>query len=266
MTYQATILADNPVAYYPLDETSGTAAADASTNANNGTYTSGFTLNQAGAGTLTGRAVTFASGYVTVPSIAAINITGDITLECWVYPTTRGNYYWLVAKTSGNGGTTSAYEWRLETTTGIPKFLCASGGAVSAAAAPNLNEWSHLAVTVSGTTVTHYLNGATNGSGTLGGSRATTSTALKIGTRDDTFTTFVGRLDEVAIYATVLTQSQFQAHIAAAGNPAARASQVVLEVLATGTPQARASQIVVEALTSTTLLTQRKGGQGYVVG
>jgi hypothetical protein len=44
MSYQSIILADNPVAYWPLDETSGTVAHDLSGNGYNGTYEGTYTL------------------------------------------------------------------------------------------------------------------------------------------------------------------------------------------------------------------------------
>ena len=39
-TYASTVLADSPVAYWRLSETSGTSAADSSGNSHGGTYTS----------------------------------------------------------------------------------------------------------------------------------------------------------------------------------------------------------------------------------
>lgn len=46
LTYAETVLADSPALFWPMDETSGTVATDASGNGNHGTY-SGATLNQA---------------------------------------------------------------------------------------------------------------------------------------------------------------------------------------------------------------------------
>jgi hypothetical protein len=47
--YSQLVLADRPVGYWRLNETSGTTAADSSGNGHDGTYNGGFTLNQAGA-------------------------------------------------------------------------------------------------------------------------------------------------------------------------------------------------------------------------
>jgi hypothetical protein len=56
--YPDAVLADNPVSYWRLDETSGSTATD-SKGANAGTYVNGPTLNQAGAlpDTINNRAV-----------------------------------------------------------------------------------------------------------------------------------------------------------------------------------------------------------------
>src|SRR3979490_2221578 len=50
--YQDEVLADNPVAYYRFEETSGTTAFDTTANSNDGTYTNGVLINQSGAASL----------------------------------------------------------------------------------------------------------------------------------------------------------------------------------------------------------------------
>src|SRR5215831_14920886 len=47
--YSSAVLADHPVAYYRLGETSGTTAVDSSGNGSNGTYVGGVALGQPGA-------------------------------------------------------------------------------------------------------------------------------------------------------------------------------------------------------------------------
>src|SRR2546429_9124037 len=48
-TYSATVLADHPVAYWRMDETTGSTLAAASGNANQGRYVGIYTLGQPGA-------------------------------------------------------------------------------------------------------------------------------------------------------------------------------------------------------------------------
>jgi Concanavalin A-like lectin/glucanases superfamily len=67
----------------------------------------------------------------------------------------------------------------------------------SASAAPAAGSWSHIAVTMNGGTATHYLNGLSNGSGTVNTMIADGGRNVKIGSRDDLFTMFKGSLDEI---------------------------------------------------------------------
>ena len=83
------MLADSPLAYWRLGETSGTTAADSSGNNRSGSYLASPSLNQPGA--LVGdtnRAVGFngSSQYVNVPYLAALN-PAQLTVEAWVFPT-----------------------------------------------------------------------------------------------------------------------------------------------------------------------------------
>ncbi|MHB1266284.1 MAG: baseplate hub domain-containing protein [Acidithiobacillus ferriphilus] len=81
--YAQTVLQDKPVAYWPLDELSGTVANDQSGNGYNGTYTGDFTLGLAGipAGG-TGAKFDGTTGYVVAPLVTAA--VASFTLEAWV--------------------------------------------------------------------------------------------------------------------------------------------------------------------------------------
>jgi hypothetical protein len=85
---------------------------------------------------------------------------------------------------------------------GLPSFLLGNGSVYSwstANAAPAAGSWSHIAVTMSGATATHYLNGLSNGSGTVSTTIADGGRNAKIGSRDDLFTMFKGALDEIRV-------------------------------------------------------------------
>ncbi len=107
--YDVVVLADSPVSYWPLSDPSGTTATDlASTNP--GTYTGGFTLGGSGPSAAFGGSTAFngSTGYVTVPNAAGLNITGAISLECWVkftaVSTGSSNFPGLVAKYGSANG------------------------------------------------------------------------------------------------------------------------------------------------------------------
>ena len=82
--YQATVLADAPVAYYRFEEVAGTSALDSSGNGNTGTYTNGPLLAQVGQPQL-GLAVSFdgIDDHVVTPRTVATNFT----LELWLRTT-----------------------------------------------------------------------------------------------------------------------------------------------------------------------------------
>jgi hypothetical protein len=98
--------------------------------------------------------------YITVPHSSTLALTGDLTFTAWVNPTDRTNHFGIIGKTSSN--IAAPYDYYLSTTTGIPILYRGNGGpavGVAATAAPPTGQWSHIAVVMSGTTVTHYLNG-----------------------------------------------------------------------------------------------------------
>ena len=86
--YQQSLLSLNPMAYWPLNETSGTTALDI-VGGHNGTYVGGCTLAQGGpTNSIFGavsRSVLFngTSGYVDIPE-GPFNINGPITAVAWV--------------------------------------------------------------------------------------------------------------------------------------------------------------------------------------
>lgn len=220
--YIDNILADSPVAYYRLGEPSGTSAADTSGNGNTGTYTNGVVLGTAGAQTSDAdTAVTFdgSNDRIDIPHSQEFNLFDDLSLEAWVYPTARVTVGMLVTKDTGNGAANNTFEWRLETT-GIPSFRQFTDALriVFATVAAPLNQWSLIAVTKTGTTIQHYLNGVANGSGTITGIPSNNSLPLRIGARDDLTAFYAGRLDEVAIYPSALSAGRLQAHYTVSGN------------------------------------------------
>src|SRR3989440_1402067 len=82
-TYNATVLADHPVAYWRMDETTGSTMADASGNANHGRYVGIYTLGQPGA--LAGGAVAFdgQSGAASVMNTASLQVN-TVPIEVWL--------------------------------------------------------------------------------------------------------------------------------------------------------------------------------------
>lgn len=84
--YASTVLADHPLGYWRLGESSGTTALDSSGNGHNGTYVGGVTLGAPSLIGSGGTAATFnGTGYVDLGTLN-LNLSA-VTLEAWVKPT-----------------------------------------------------------------------------------------------------------------------------------------------------------------------------------
>lgn len=254
MTYSAEVLADSPVAYLRLGEASGTTAADASGNANTGTYVASPTLGVAGAisdGDTAASFVAASSQYVSATLTAVGAALGTSTWECWVKSTATadGGLYGTV-----NAGFTTMFQLRLNRNTGslsagsIAIFVrdqagkqltgtCNVSGMFDGA-------WHHLVVQPHGSenVIGVYLDGVaqtltyTTSSGGLPGNGSSFSfgqsvmfAAVNSGGPAVPATV---ALDEVAVYSTRLTAARIAAHYAAATASTVSLSRTASESLA----------------------------------
>lgn len=257
MTLATAILADSPVHFWEMQEASGSVLTDAVGTPDDGTYVGGFTLAAAGPQTgLPDKGVTFngSTGFASAPHTTDLNITGDLTLEIWVKPVNFSNYWFFITKATGNGTSATPYEWRMDAGNGRPWFGCASGGGNSNVQATNplvVGQWNQVAVKRSGTTVTHYLNGVPNGSGTVVAPTGN-SLAVLIGSRPDTSWSPTYTAAYAAVFNSALSTAQILAHYTEAGLNAPsdmRLSQLATEVVEMTAPSdMRLSQLATEAL------------------
>lgn len=152
--------------------------------------------------------------YLVVKHSEALELTGDFTLIAWVYPDNFTNVSGLIRKTLSLSSTVPAnFDWYLAASTGLPALSLGNGSAATATNATNppasTGAWVHLAVKVSGTTVTHYRNGATNGSATNSATRADLGGDLIFGKAAASGSPYLnGRLDEVKIYNRALSDAE----------------------------------------------------------
>lgn len=222
--YEAAVLADNPIAYWRFNETSGINAVDATGNLHDGTYLGGYTLAQPSAFPGLGTAVLFTSslsGRVRVPDHTAFDLgTGDYTIEAWynTNTTSRGDIF-TYKGTGGDLGVHSASQ-SASTISLYHNAFRAQSSAVP------INTWHHLAVTRAGTAVTIYIDGIPRGSGTSSDTWNIANDLLigsnHTGNPSNPALAFSGLLDEVAIYGTALSQVQVLTHIDAAAGRLAR--------------------------------------------
>jgi hypothetical protein len=238
VTYSSAVMADSPVGYWKLNESSGTTAADDSGNSRNGTYVNTPTLSVTSLLPATGgTAVSFAGGSserVTVAHNSAFNLastSAQFTFECWVKldsPSsaalqiiadksnlTSANGQWRVYWDNRNIGAGTVNNLRffyrdntvLDWSGSVPAAALAVGG--------------HLACVIDSTHARIYWDGVqvTSVAKAFGSVSATTQ-PLTFGCRSDGAAFYLsGTLDEIAIYGTGLSSTRIAAHYDAAAVP-----------------------------------------------
>jgi hypothetical protein len=215
--YDAGVLASSPVAYYRVNETSGTTLSDSSG--------SGYNLTLGGSGTTLGttgslngstdKAITFnGSGYACYSGSASL--TGTFTVEAWVNPATSAGSLGIV-------GSRKPSDFSFDVKYQAGKFHGEIGNGVSwlaaaadtAASYTTLNAWYHIAYVVTPTTYTIYVDGANAGSGSYSSSTPllfNSTHNLCVGADGTNFENFNGQIDEVAIYSSALSAATILNH------------------------------------------------------
>lgn len=150
--------------------------------------------------------------YVSLPA-AVLNGSATITLSTWVKPTHDAN--WTRVFDFGNNNTRYMY-LAARNASGVPRFAITTNGpggeqGLNGTAALPLNQWSHLAVTISGSTGTLYVNGtsvAQNTSMTLNPSSLGALTNNWLGRSNFDDPVFAGVYDEFNVWSRALTAAE----------------------------------------------------------
>lgn len=138
-----------------------------------------------------------------VAHAASINITGNVTMFAVIWETDRASYRHVLSKGAANLG--NPYQWILNTSTGRPLWG-RSGTTVFGTSAPVTSAFSILSVNVTVNAVTHYLNGAANGTGNTTNDAGGTD-PLHIGVRGDGLVKAKGYHGEILIYNSALSNT-----------------------------------------------------------
>ena len=189
-----------PVAWWELDDGSGTTATDSTTNNNNGTLEGSTTWVAGHIGT---GAVEFGSddARIRVPYSAEL-MPPTVSVTAWIYPTQEPDYS---ARIVAKGVDLNDWE---------TYYLQFNGAASWTIRDPNhenhaldgsdlsLNEWIHFGGTYDGNAVKLYVNGQLDAEDTTGGLAMLHDTNdLCIGNRSDgNDRAFVGTIDDVRVY------------------------------------------------------------------
>ena len=214
--YQDEVLADNPVAYYRFEETSGTTAFDTA-NSNDGSYVNGVLLNQPGAPAL-GKAASFdgIDDYVSTPR----TVSTDFTLEAWVKTTAPSltgsqSYEGNGLLWSDVGGAANDFAMAM-LNNGLSFFTGNPDVTVTSAAAINDGAWHHLVATrTQGGSVEIFIDGVSQGTATTNNNPLNGNPSIMIGGNVLDGRYFAGLIDEVAYYPAVLSTARIRAHFRA---------------------------------------------------
>lgn len=225
-TYPATILADNPIAFYRFNEAPGstTAADSSSTGQYPGTYYYSSDelfpeLAQPGIDTNSILLSSSDPSFVYSGYYPEFNEQGPFSFEIWASPTSIDpvNYRCPIGNFSG-WGAAEISGWYVYQTPGTPctfAFITASGVWITYSGVTPGN-WYLLDGTYDGTNCNFYVNGnlvgSENAAGYLANSTAGNYNALGLGERGDDSQFFGGYLDDFAYYTNALTAAQILNH------------------------------------------------------
>jgi len=157
--------------------------------------------------------------HLIVPSHSDLDITGDMTVESWVYMTSvmNANFCCFMCKRYNSDSTNPILFW-FEDRGSENSFRVGWGGGSSFSyIGSNSNfdgtwdKWNHLVGTITGTTMKLYVNGSLDTSGTYSGTRQTNTIPLRFGGVYSWYTTnymFTGRMAGMKIYSKSLTASE----------------------------------------------------------
>jgi PKD repeat protein len=249
--YHEEVLADSPLLYVRFEEPSGATCANDGSLGGNATAIGTYTRNVTGGAAGLGKAISLggdaATDAVTYPDHASLDITGDVTYECWVKISSYASDQSVMTKGSDSS---SVGGYLLRVLTSRQLRIVQAGVAVlgtSTGTIPNDSGWHHIAFTRSGNTYTFYIDGAAAGSFTDSTTINATTVDFQIGReahKDDHFSKsrpLLGSIDEVAVYNTALSAARIQAHYDA------RANVLVAPVAAfSGTPTTGPAPLTVQ--------------------
>jgi hypothetical protein len=217
--YESTVLADAPLAFWPLNETSGITAYDV-VGGYDGGYSNAPTLEVPGPSSYIPVGVTFdgMTQFVFIPNTPALDFGGQITLEAWVLPDASqpsGTLADIIAKGYDGSQNDDEIQMRVQDSTyffgayysGSDTGVGASGGVVT-------TNWSHIVLTWDGAYWNIYQNGVLVGKGPdkVGLIKYSDPWAIADGTTSGDTRFYGGNISAAAIYSHALTPAQVTEH------------------------------------------------------
>lgn len=214
LTYAQEVLADSPIAFWRLGESSGTTATD-SVGSYPMTYVGSPTLGVTGA--VPGNtAITTAAGKYAIRNSAVLTGAMPFTLEAWIKTTSPGKNILVVGKTTNKSSGIA--------TDINGKAVCFGNGnaqtyysAVSSASV-NDGNWHHIVGVIRDTGYEIYVDGSLSGSYAVSRGASTDYNQAVIAGWLAGVDNHIGFIDECAVYPTALSAARIAAHYAARNN------------------------------------------------
>jgi Concanavalin A-like lectin/glucanases superfamily len=209
--YRDAVMADQPVGYWRLAETTGN-ALDETGNAAGGRYNGGVTRGVPGALTSDPNLAARFDGvddHVSVPDNGPMDVADTFTYELWFK---RGPNQGVTQRLLHKGAGPASLGFGTNN-----KLVLLPGGTGATATASSATAildqaWHHVVATKSGAAVRIYLDGVDVTAPGTNTTMTTSTNALNIG-RATTGTAYTGAdIDEVAIYPVALSSARVQAH------------------------------------------------------
>ena len=209
-----------PVGDWPMDENTGTAIADISANANNGTATNGPVWSNGKFGS----ALTFdgTDDYISITDSTSLDTTSSaFTAEAWIYDNDvddgTNDSRIIISKGDSASGQNNTFRVRIHDTKAIRLQIgdgTTSENIITTTSTVAYQTWTHVAATFNGTSANVYINGKLDTgptSKTIGS--LVNSGQLDIGRQSSLdcstgFTCFNGKIDGVKLYAYARTPAQ----------------------------------------------------------
>jgi len=211
--YYATVLRDNPIRLYKLNETSGTSVTDYGSQAQNGTLHGTVTLNQASMipSNAADGSMLFdgTTGYMQAATTGLPTGAQVWSMEGWItMPTVPATGIHIMAEWGTNTSNEAA---AIGIFTGVIRLNTYSANNILGPTAVNGTTY-YIVGTYDGTNLRLYVNGALQGS-PLAATPAIALTYCYIGTEDNAADDFFsGKIQGVAFYNTVLSATQVSTH------------------------------------------------------
>jgi hypothetical protein len=214
------LLSNKPSVFLRLDEASGS-LADSSGNGR--TFTAGGTVTYGVAGIASDNNAISVSGAGWLGRAYEswmAGLEGGFVISCWIKPSAAGaNTHRTIAGRYLTGNfTTSSWTFRVDSNNMLYFYGFGGGTYTAVSGGTPLNDvWQHVAVIVSGTSVTILLNGVIVASGSVA-AITTTALGLTIGANSSNAELFKGGIDEFAYFSSPQAPQTVAAYAGDPGN------------------------------------------------